>query len=81
MALTIVACVTSVVDSQAPVEIERGALAVEEASLPHVLNPADANAIEAALALRDAEPAAASSPSASGPLFRRSRCERRLPRA
>ena len=53
MTLTIVVCVTSVVDGQAPVEIERGALAVDEASLPHVLNPADANALEAALALRD----------------------------
>jgi electron transfer flavoprotein alpha/beta subunit len=56
MTLTIVVCVTSVVDIEAPLEIERGALTVEEASLPHVLNPADANAIEAALILRDARP-------------------------
>jgi len=53
MGLTILACVTSVVDTQEPVETERGALKIDEAALPHVLNPADANALEAALALRD----------------------------
>jgi electron transfer flavoprotein alpha/beta subunit len=56
MDLTILACVTGVVDTQEPVEAERGALKVDEAALPHVLNPADANALEAALALRDARP-------------------------
>jgi electron transfer flavoprotein beta subunit len=54
MGLTILACVTSVVDTRVPVETERGALMVEEAALPHVLNPADACAVEAALKLRDA---------------------------
>lgn len=53
MSLTILACVTSAVDTQEPLEVERGALKTDEASLPRVLNPADANAIEAALALRD----------------------------
>ena len=53
MGLTIAVCLTSIVDTQVLVEIERGALVVDEASLPHVLNPADANALEAALALRD----------------------------
>ena len=53
MGLTILACVTSVVDTQEPIETERGALKIDEAALPHVLNPADANALEAALALRD----------------------------
>jgi len=53
MGLTILACVTSVLDSQEPLEVEGGTLKVDEASLPHVLNPSDANALEAALALRD----------------------------
>jgi len=53
MGLTILACVTSVVDNQEPLEVERGTLKVDEAALPHVLNPADANALEAALVLRD----------------------------
>jgi len=53
MGLTILACVTSVVDMQEPLEVERGALKIDEATLPHVLNPADANALEAALSLRD----------------------------
>jgi electron transfer flavoprotein alpha/beta subunit len=56
MALTIVACVTSVVDAQQAVEAERGAMSIDEAALPHVLNPADANALEAALRLRDSRP-------------------------
>lgn len=53
MSLTILACITSAVDTQESLEVERGALKADEASLPRVLNPADANAIEAALALRD----------------------------
>ncbi len=56
MALTVAVCVTGIVDSQVALETERGALAVDEAALPRVLNPTDANAIEAALTLRDAVP-------------------------
>ena len=69
MALTIVACVTSIVDSQAPVEIERGALVVDEASLPHVLNPADANALEAVLTLRDSRTGSRVIAASMGPPF------------
>jgi electron transfer flavoprotein beta subunit len=69
MALTIIACVTSVVDGQVSVEIEGGALVVEEAALPHILNPADANAIEAALALRDARPGSRVVAVSVGPAF------------
>ncbi|MDI6857417.1 MAG: electron transfer flavoprotein subunit beta/FixA family protein [Dehalococcoidia bacterium] len=53
MSLTILACITSAVDTQEPLEVERGALKADEAALPRVLDPADANAIEAALLLRD----------------------------
>jgi len=53
MGLTILACVTSIVDTQEPVEAERGVLKLDEAALPHILNPADSNALEAALGLRD----------------------------
>jgi electron transfer flavoprotein alpha/beta subunit len=69
MGLTILACVTGVVDGQAPVEIEGGALVVEEAALPHVLNPADANALEAGLALRDARPGSRVLAVSVGPAF------------
>jgi electron transfer flavoprotein beta subunit len=69
MALTIVVCITSVVDGQVPVEIERGALAVDEASLPHILNPSDANAIEAVLILRDAMPGSRVVGVSVGPAF------------
>jgi len=53
MGLTILACVTSVLDNQEPLEVEGGTLRADEAALPHVLNPSDANALEAALILRD----------------------------
>jgi electron transfer flavoprotein beta subunit len=53
MGVTILACVTSALDTQEPVELERGTFKVDEAALPHVLNPSDGNALEAALTLRD----------------------------
>lgn len=67
MALTIVACVTSTVDGHALLEIERGALAVDETSLPRVLNPADANALEVALCLRDLQPGSRVVAASAGP--------------
>jgi len=69
MGLTIAVCVTGIVDPQALVEIERGALVVDEVALPHVLNPADANALEAALALRDSRPGSRVVAVSVGPSF------------
>jgi len=69
MSLTILACVTSVVDTQEPVEAERGALKIDEAALQHVLNPADANALEAALALRDCRAGSRVIAISMGPVF------------
>jgi electron transfer flavoprotein beta subunit len=69
MGLTILACVTSVVDTQEPVEAERGALKIDEAVLPHVSNPADANALEAALGLRDSRAGSRVIATSMGPLF------------
>lgn len=72
MGLRILGCVTGIVDGQALLEIERGALVVDEASLPHVLNPADANALEAALSLRDSRPGSRVIAASVGPLFQES---------
>jgi len=69
MGLTILACVTTVVDTQEALQIERGALTVDEAALPHVLNPADANALEAALALRDSRAGSRVIATSVGPSF------------
>jgi electron transfer flavoprotein alpha/beta subunit len=69
MGLTILACVTGIVDTQEPVEAERGALKIDEAALPHVLNPADANALEAALGLRDSRASSRVIATSMGPLF------------
>jgi electron transfer flavoprotein beta subunit len=54
LTLKIVVCITQVVDIGEPLEVERGACSIDEGSLSHVLNPADACAVEAALKLRDA---------------------------
>jgi len=67
--LTVLACVTSVVDTQEPVQAERGTLKIDEATLPHVLNPADACAVEAALKLRDARAGSRVIAVSTGPLF------------
>jgi len=67
--LTILACVTGIVDIQEPVEAERGTLKTDEAALPHVLNPADANALEAALALRDCRAGSRVIAISTGPSF------------
>jgi len=67
--LTFLACVTSVVDTQEPVEAERGACSIDEGSLSHVLNPADANALEAALGLRDSRAGSRVIAISMGPLF------------
>jgi electron transfer flavoprotein beta subunit len=72
MGLRILGCVTGIVDGQALLEIERGALVVDEASLPHVLNPADANALEAALSLRDSRPGSRVIAASVGPPFQES---------
>jgi electron transfer flavoprotein beta subunit len=72
MGLRILGCVTGIVDGQALLEIERGALVVDEASLPHVLNPADANALEAALSLRDSRPGSRVIAASVGPSFQES---------
>ena len=69
MGVTILACVTSVVDTQEPVEAERGTLKIDEATLPHVLNPADANALEAALGLRDCRAGSRVIAISMGPVF------------
>jgi len=69
MGVTILACVTSVVDTQEPVEAERGILKIDEATLPHVLNPADANALEAALGLRDCRAGSRVIAISMGPVF------------
>ncbi len=69
MALTVLACVTSVVDTQEPLEAERGALKIDEATLPRVLNPADANGLEAALSLRDSRPGSRVVAASMGPSF------------
>ena len=54
MTLKIVVCITQVIDIGEPLEVERGAVSIDEESLSRVLNPADACAVEAALKLRDA---------------------------
>ena len=69
MGLTILACVTSVVDTQEPVEVERGVLKTDEVTLPRVLNPADANALEAALGLRDSRAGSRVIAASMGPPF------------
>jgi electron transfer flavoprotein beta subunit len=69
MGVTILACVTSVVDTQEPVEAERGALKIDQAAFPHVLNPADANALEAALGLRDSRSGSRVIATSMGPVF------------
>ena len=53
MTLKIVVCITQVIDIGEPLEVERGACSIDEEGLSHVLNPTDANALEAALGLRD----------------------------
>lgn len=55
--MRIIVCVAQVVEPEQPLEIERGTASLDEAALRHSLNPADANAVESALQLRDAEPA------------------------
>lgn len=54
MTLEIVVCIGRVVAIEETLEAERGACSIDEGSLAHALNEADACAIETALKLRDA---------------------------
>lgn len=56
MALRITVCIAQVVDIEQPIEVGRGACGLDEEGLAHMLNPADACAMEAALQLRDRFP-------------------------
>jgi len=69
LTLKIVVCITQVVDITEPLEVEKGACSIDEGSLAHVLNQADACAIEAALKLRDARPGSRVIAVSMGPLF------------
>lgn len=51
--MRIIVCVARVVDPEEPLEVERGRTSLDESACRHSLNPADANAVESALQLRD----------------------------
>jgi electron transfer flavoprotein beta subunit len=51
--MRIIVCVARVIDPEAPIEVERGRASFDESALRHSLNPADVNAVEFALQLRD----------------------------
>lgn len=69
MILKIAVCITQVIDIEEPLEVEKGACSIDEGSLSHVLNQADACAIEAALKLRDARPGSRVTAISMGPSF------------
>jgi electron transfer flavoprotein beta subunit len=67
--LKIVVCITQVIDITEPLEVEKGACSIDEGNLAHVLNQADACAIEAALKLRDARRGSRVTAISMGPSF------------